>query len=176
MTQWTAGRAVHTLDKHNIGMGNGWCVNVLTKCIFRQRIRCEMTNLLYKIIDDNPDVSLAVNGCGVDPKRFTNLKKQMGVVRAMSNEWADVIWICINSTEPISATIIKILDLMTECGSSIRIADILCMCTYVTDLCVALISRNDQTNVCEIIETLIDYVIEKKIVMCVEFLQYIDDV
>ncbi len=99
-------------------------------------------------------MSLAENGCAVDAKRFTNLKKQMAVVRAMSNEWGDVIQMCINTTEPISATIIKILDLMTECGSSIRIADILCMYTYVTDLCVALISRNYQINVCEIIETL----------------------
>lgn len=167
---------MHTLNKCNKAMGNGWCVNVLTKCIFKQRIRCEMTNLLYKIIDDNPDVSLTVNGCDVNVKRFTSLKKQMEIVRTMSNEWTDVMRMCINACEPISVTIRKILDLMTECGKSIRIADVLCLCTYVTDLCVVLISRNDQTNVCEIIETLVDYMIEKKIVMCVKFLQYIDNV
>lgn len=100
----------------------------------------------------------------------------MAIVRAMSDEWSDVMRMCIDASESVSVTIRKILDLMTQCGSSIRIADILCLCTYVTDLCVALISRNDQTNVCEIIETLVDYIIDKNIVMCVRFLQYIDDV
>lgn len=171
-----AGRVPHTLDECSIAMGNTWCVNALTKAIFKQNIRCEMTNLLYKIIDDNPDVSLAVNGCDVDVKRFTNLKKQMVIVRAMSNEWTDVMQMCINVDEPISVTIRKILDLMTEWGSRIRIADIMCLCTYVTDLCVVLISKNDQTNVCGIIETLVDYMIEKNIVMCVKFLQHIDSV
>lgn len=176
MTQWIAGRGVQTLNEYNVAMENTWCVNVLTKCLFKQRIRCEITNLLYKIIDDNPNASLALNVCAIDVKRFTNLKKQMTIVRAMSDEWSDVMRMFIDASESVSVTIRKILDLMTQCGSSIRIADILCLCTYVTDLCVALISRNDQTNVCEIIETLVDYSIDKNIVMCVKFLQYIDDV
>lgn len=176
MTQWIVGSGVQTLNEYNTIMGNTWCVNVLTKCLFKQRIRCEITNLLYKIIDDNPDTSLALNGCAIDVKHFTNLRNQMAIVRAMSDEWSDVMRMCIDASESVSVTIRKILDLMTQCGSSIRIADILCLCTYVTDLCVALISRNDQTNVCEIIETLVDYIIDKNIVMCVRFLQYIDDV
>jgi len=77
--------------------------------------------------------------------------------------------LCINAGDPICVTIRKILDFITECGISIRIADILCMCTYVTDLCVDMLTRNSHTDVCEIIETLVDYIIEKNTVVCIHF-------
>jgi len=135
-----------------------------------------MTNLLYKIINESANVSVAVSKCSVHTKRFTNLKKQMSVVRNLSNEWTDMMRLCINAGDPICVTIRKILDFITECGISIRIADILCMCTYVTDLCVDMLTRNSHTDVCEIIETLVDYIIEKNTVVCIHFLHYIDAV
>ncbi len=49
-----------------------------------------------------------------------------------------------------------------------------CLCTYVTDVCVMLLSRNEPVDVCEIIDVLVEYMIEKNIVMCVKFLQYLD--
>lgn len=177
MTPWTAGRGPHKLSDCDTEMGNTCCARGLAKCLLKRRIRCELTNLLYKIINDCIDVPVAVNGCDVDPKRLTNLKNQMSAVRGMSNEWTDIMHMCINKGEPICATIRKILDLVTECGSCIRIADILCLCTYVTDLCVITVSKKkDHTNVCEIVETLIEYILEKNIVMCIKFLQYLDDV
>lgn len=132
--------------------------------------------MLYMVINDSHDVSITVNRCGVDTKRFTNLKKQMSFVRTMSNDWLDMMRMCINTGEPICLTIRKILDLMTECGRCIRIADLLCMCAYVTDLCVVMLSRDDQTDVCVIIDTLVDYILEKNIAICIKFLHYIDDV
>lgn len=160
----------------NITMGNTCFATGLAKCLLKRRIRCEMTNLLYNIINDHGCVSINVNRCGVDAKRFTNLKKQMCVVRSVSNEWTDMMRMCVNAGEPICVSIRKILDLMTECGNCIRVADILCLCTYVTDLCVVMLSRDDQTDVCEIIDTLIDYILEKNTVMCIQFLHHIDDV
>lgn len=174
LTPWTAGKALFKLT--NTGMGNTCFATGLGKCLLKRRIRCEMTNLLCKIVNDVADVSVVVNSCGVDAKRFTNLKKQMSVVRNMSNEWTDMMRLCINVGEPISVTIRKILDLMTECGKCIRIADILCMCTYVTDLCVTTLSRNNKSDVSEIIDSLVDYILEKNIVMCIKFLYYLDDV
>ncbi len=46
-----------------------------------------------------------------------------------------------------------------------------CVAPYVYDLCVILLSRNEQTEVCEIIELFIGYVVEKNTVMCKTFLQ-----
>lgn len=158
-------------------MGNTCCVTGLVKCLLKRRIRCEITNLLYKIIDEGANDPVDVsNKCTVDTKRFTNLKKQMSVVRNVSNEWTDLMRMCINGGKPISVSIRKIFDLMTQSGACIRIADILCMCTYVTDLCVITMPRNYQTAVCEIIESLVDYILEKNIVMCIKFLHYLDDV
>ncbi len=36
------------------------------------------------------------------------------------------------------------------------------------------IERNEPVDVCEIIDVLVEYMIEKNIVMCVKFLQYLD--
>ncbi len=41
-------------------------------------------------------------------------------------------------------------------------------------LCVVLLSRNEPADVCKIIDVLVEYMIEKNIVMCVKFLQYLD--
>lgn len=157
-------------------MGNTCFATGLAKCLLKQRIRCEMTTLLYNYINECANVSVTVNRCGVDAKRFTNLKKQMSFVRNVSNEWSDMMRLCVNAGDPVCVTIRKVLDLMTECGSFIRIADILCLCTYVSDLCVDMLTRNNQTDVCEIVETLVDYILEKNIVMCIKFLHYIDAV
>ncbi len=46
--------------------------------------------------------------------------------------------------------------------------------THVTDVCVMMLSRNESTDVCKIIDVLVDYMIEKNIVMSVKFLQYLD--
>jgi len=176
MTLWTAGKVLSKLSDSNSDMGNTCFATGMAKWLLKQRIRCEMTSLLYKIINECTNVSVTVNKCAVDTKRFTNLKKQMSVVRTVSNEWTDMMRLCVNAGEPVCLTIRKILDLMTECGSCIRIADILCLCTYVTDLCVDILSRNNQTDVCEIVETLVDYILENNIVMCIKFLHYIDAV
>ncbi len=37
-----------------------------------------------------------------------------------------------------------------------------------------LLSRNEPADVCKIIDVLAEYMIEKNIVMCVKFLQYLD--
>lgn len=188
MTLLTAGREPHKppackvsktplkLNVCKVSMGNICCYAGLAKCLLKQRVRCEMTNLLYKTIDDRVDLVVVKNNCGVDTKRFSNLKKQMNVVRMLTNEWADMMHMCINAGEPICVTIRKILDLMIECGNGIRIADTLCLCTYVSDLCVTMLSRNDKADVCIVIETLVDYLLDKNIVICIKFLHYLDDV
>ncbi len=41
-------------------------------------------------------------------------------------------------------------------------------------MCVIILSRNKSTDVFKIIDVLVDYVIEKNIVMSMKFLQYLD--
>ncbi len=122
---------------------------------------------MYKIIDDETD-------CYVDNNRLMKLKNQMIVVRRMSNDWSVMINHCIASGCETRTTVKNILENMPGTDESLKIGNILCLCTYVTDVCVMLLSRNDSVDVCEIIDVLVEYMIEKNIVMCVKFLQYLD--
>ncbi len=63
---------------------------------------------------------------------------------------------------------------MSETEESLKIGNILCLCTYVTDVCVMMLLRNKSTDVCQIIDVLVDYMIKKNSVMSVKFLQYLD--
>lgn len=150
-------------------MGNLCSTNCLEKLIFKQRIKSEITFLLYKIIDDESE-------CYVDNKRLTKLKKQMLTVRGMSEEWFVMTTQCITNTYNPQMTVKNILELMPECEESLKIGNILCLCTYVTDVCVMLLSRNDPIDVYKIIDMLVEHMIEKNVLMCVKFLQYLDDV
>lgn len=150
-------------------MGNLCNTNCLGKLIFKHRIKSEITCLLYKIIDDESE-------CYVDNKRLMKLKKQMVVVRGMSKDWSVMTTQCLTSGYNPRMTVKNILELMPECEESLKIGNILCLCTYVTDVCVMLLSRNDPMDVYKIIDILVECVIEKNFVMCVKFLQYLDDV
>ncbi len=148
-------------------MGNLCNTTCLTKLLFKQQIKREIINLLYKIIDDESD-------CYVNNNRLMKLKNQMTVVRRMSNEWSVMTNQCIASGSEACTTVKNILEIMPGTEESLKIGNILCLCTYVTDVCVMLLSRNETVDVCEIIDVLVEYMIEKNIVMCVKFLQYLD--
>ncbi len=98
----------------------------------------------------------------------------MTVVRRMSNDWSVMTNQCIANGCEARTTVKNILEIMPGTEESLKIGNILCLCTYVTDVCVMLLSRNEPVDVCEIIDVLVEYMIEKNIVMCVKFLQYLD--
>lgn len=102
MMLWTAGIFLSKLTEYNTDMRNTCFATGLAECLLKEHIRCEMTSLLYEMANNSADVSFAVNKCGVDTKHFTTLKKRMSVVRGVSNEWTDMLGLCINMGEPIS--------------------------------------------------------------------------
>ncbi len=148
-------------------MGNLSNTSCLTKLLFKQQIKREIIHLLYKIVDDETD-------CYVNNNRLMKLKNQMTVVRRMSNDWSVMTNQCIARGCETRTTVKNILEIMPGTEESLKIGNILCLCTYVTDVCVMLLSRNETVDVCEIIDVLVEYMIEKNIVMCVKFLQYLD--
>ncbi len=50
---------------------------------------------------------------------------------------------CIASGCETRTTIKNILEIMPGAEESLKIGNILCLCTYVTDVCVMLLSRNE---------------------------------
>ncbi len=98
----------------------------------------------------------------------------MYVVRGMSSEWNVMTNQCIAKGCDTHTVVKNIIEIVSETEESLKIGNILCLCTYVTDVCVMILARNKSTDVLKIIDVLVDYVIEKNIVMCVKFLQYLD--
>ncbi len=66
----------------------------------------------------------------------------MTVVRGMSNEWNVMTNQCIAKGYDPHMTNKSIIDIMPESEESLKIGNILFLCTYVTDVCVMLLLRN----------------------------------
>ncbi len=144
-------------------MGN--LCNCLTKLLIKDRIKNEIMHLLYKIINNDDDDG---------NKRLMKLKNLMSVVRGMSSEWSVMTNQCVVKGCETQTVVKNIIELLSETKESLKIGNILCLCTYVTDVCMMIQARNKSTDVLKIIDVLVDYVIEKNIVMCVKFLHYLE--
>lgn len=137
----------------------------IAKHFFKSCVKYEISNLLYKVIDGNQPVTM-------DDKRLTKLLIQMNTVREISNEWNNMINMPVNHMP--CMTIKNILELLPECKESLRIGNILCLCTYVTDVCKLL--RNEHPDVCKIIDIMDEYMLEKHFEMCLNFICYLYDI
>ncbi len=99
---------------------------------FKLHYRGQMINLMCKIIDaaSNPN-----HDCKGDTKRVKNLKKEMDVVRGLTNSWHDLTSMFITGRDSVCLTTRIILDVMSECEDEVGINEVLCLCTYVKYLC-----------------------------------------
>lgn len=176
MTLWTGGKTVRLFPKFDADMGNFCSATGLVKCILRHRLRCEISNMLYKIVDDERSgPNNAVNVPYIN-KRLICLKKHMDIIRGLSNNWTEMIQLYAGQNDSHCVMLKTILNSLFECDNVCKVADIICLCTYVTDVCVVLLSRNDQSDsyVFENVDTLVNYLINKNTDTCVKFLQYLD--
>ncbi len=98
----------------------------------------------------------------------------MDDARDLTGSWGDLARVSIGSKVPICITTRKILAVMSKCSGEFGVTEVLGMCTYVTDVCTSLISKNDDTEICEIIETLVDFILARDILVCVNFLFWLD--
>ncbi len=130
-------------------MGN--LCNCLTKFLIKDQIKSEIIHLLYKIINDDDDGG---------NKRLMKLKNLMSVVRGISTEWSVMTNQCIVKGYETQTVVKNIIELLSETEESLKIGNILCLCTYVTDVCVMIQARNKSMDVLKIIDVLVDYVIE----------------
>ncbi len=60
----------------------------------------------------------------------------------------------------------KILDVLCECEDEMDINEVLCLCTYVTDLCTSLIAKNYESMICEIVGSLVDFILQQNMLVC----------
>jgi len=135
--------------------------------------------MLKKIIKDASyaDSDGDDDECTDDPKRVRNLKKQMRLVRGLAESWDELVDICVEGTEPYSVTIRKVLDVMCDSPADFRVADIICICTNVSDVCVSLHSKGvvARFTINDIIETTVGYILDRDIKGCREFLYFLEN-
>ncbi len=102
-----------------------------------------------------------------DTKRETNLKNEMEIVRRMIFPWADLTSMILTSRESTCLTARKILDVMSEGEADMDRSQY-------TDLCVLLVVKNCDYMTCEIVASLIDFIFEKNMFVCRDFLFWLN--
>ncbi len=102
-----------------------------------------------------------------DTKRETNLKNEMKIVRRMIFPWPDLTSMFLTSRESTCLTARKILDVMSECEDDMDRSQN-------TDLCVLLDVKNCDYMTCEIVASLIDFIFEKNMFVCRDFLFWLN--
>ncbi len=103
---------------------------------FKPHYRGQMIELVRTVINAASDPNHDSTG---DTKRVKNLKNEMDIVRGLTDSWPDLTSMFITGRDSICITTRKILDVMCECEDEMDINEVLCLCTYVTDLCTSLI-------------------------------------
>ncbi|XP_056308440.1 uncharacterized protein LOC130220022 [Danio aesculapii] len=143
--------------------------------MFKQHYRDHMVFLLEKIINDACDSN---HDCTGDGKRVKNLKREMDIVRGALNSWADTMnqltHLCVRSNDAVCATITKILEVLTGWSDEMGVTQVLCMSTYITDICVSLLSQNKIANITEIVEVMANHILEHDRMLLEEFLCWLD--
>lgn len=152
-------------------MGNACGRRRLIAPIFKHYYRGQMIDLMHEIINgyDSED------GCNVESSRLSNLKKNMATVKGLSDSWGYMTSFCISEREPICTRVRKVLDAVSEFSDEIDVTEVMCMCTYITELCVLLISKNLKHSVGEVVETLADYILDQNMMACINFLRWLDN-
>lgn len=149
-------------------MGNTCKPSKILENFLKEYYKNQLNGLLCKVISD------ATNDDRLSrSRRVINFKNEMKIVRTLDNSWDNMINVCANGTEPTCFMIKRVLDAMSEISDRFGVGDVLCMTTYVCDVCISLIERNDVDDIAEIVESLVTYILDKNM-SCVQFLCYLD--
>lgn len=145
--------------------------NFFRDVVFIPRYKEQMIEMILTAIEHASDPEKDYEG---QTRRIKNLKKQMDVMRRVTDTWDTLTDMCINRGDPPTVMLRKILDEISTAGQGIGVSEVLCMCTYVTDVCVKLVSKNESNKVSEMVEILVDYVLDRGYMSCVNCLYWLD--
>ncbi len=139
--------------------------------MFKPHYRGQMIGLMQTVIEH---ACKLYHDCTGDTKRVKNLKNDMDVVRSVKYPWPDLTSMFLTSRESACIITRQILDVMSECEDEMDINEVLCLCTSVTDQCVLLAAKNCDSMTCEIVASLVDFIFEKNMFVCIDFLFWLD--
>lgn len=173
-------------DQTISNMGVACSLKCCMELLFKEHYRDQMTDLMSKIIMDasHPDTPCH------NTAREANLKKNMAYIRGLASSWDYMTDKCVDGNDPPIVMIKQVLDMLCESQSPLGITDLLCTCTYVVDVCTELMKKSkeydsdDQDDVVKIVEVIknvdkivvmyVDYILDKNMMACRDFLFWLD--
>ncbi len=153
------------------GAGKTCPVKGVIDSTFKPHYRGQLIELMTMVIEHACDPNHDSAG---DTKRVKNLKNEMDVVRSLTDSWPDLTSMFITGRDPVPLTARKILDVISECEDEMDVNEVLCLCTYVTDLCTLLVSKHYGSMICEIVGSLVDFILQQNMLVCRDFLFWLD--
>ncbi|MGL5102236.1 MAG: hypothetical protein ACRC6N_06770, partial [Plesiomonas sp.] len=146
----------------------------VVKNVFKMCYKRKIVNLLYCVIYDNVDMQVPSDCITCDPRLVTNFKTEMNIVRNLSTSWDNMTQTNIIGDDSVTVFISKVIKTVCENDKIFDIAHALTMYAYIVDICTNLLSeKKDHNDVCEIVEIVCDYMIEKDVLTCIRFLGYL---
>ena len=154
-------------------MGNYLGRNTLSKENIKQHVKYELSTLLCNnIIKDSRSVTTNFT---VSKRRLISLKKHMGLVRTFSEEWSNILDRSANISIPWHVTLRLILEqAVPHRQGHFKVGHLIVICAYMSDICAMNLCRNKTVDVCVVVETLVDILVERRLDTCVQFLNYLD--
>jgi hypothetical protein len=153
--------------KCDCGAGKKCPVKGVIDSTFKQRYGGLMIELMQTVVEHACDPNHDSTG------RVKNLKNEMDVVRSLKNNpWPDLTSIFITGRDSVYITARKILDVM--CEDEMDIDEVLCLCTCVTDLCAALAAKNYESMTCEIVRSMVDFILRQNMLVIINFICWLD--
>jgi hypothetical protein len=174
-------------------MGVACSLMYFMKFMFKDHYKDQMTRLMKKIIDDASQSPPEIPRDD-DTTREVNLKKHMTLIRGLGkNSWCSLTRICVDPEEPAWGLIKDVLNMIYESQREIGNTDMLCMVTYVVDVCTELIKKSNRydtddeeemverrqlvNNVDKIVGMFADYILDRSMMSwqaCRDFLFWLD--
>ncbi len=139
--------------------------------MFMPRYKEQMIEMMLTVIEHACDPEKDHEG---QKRRIKHLEKQMDVMRRAMDSWDELIELCVNSNDQPPVMFRKIIDEISAAGEGLGVSEVPCMCTYVTNVCVKLVSKNEKNMVGEMVETMVDYLLHQGYMACVNCLYWLD--
>ena len=136
----------------------------------KQRVRYELTGLLCDTICQN--ASCKPTNFKTSPHRMYAIKKEMSLVRSSAEDWARLLYLGGLTSKPYHVVVCDI----AKCMGVFKLGHILTFCTYINDMCVIKLRKNEHVDVYTVVDGVVKILVTKHLDVCVDFLKHLDSV
>ena len=138
-----------------------------------QCVKSDLTALLCQVVaEDSIGYTTAYR---VSSVRLHAIKRGMSQVRSACENWPQILHMGMLTTKPSHVSICEIAEYIGyNLQNVFKIGHVMALCTYVTDFCVIKMCKNELIDVYATMDSLVSFLVDKNLDMCVEFLKHLD--